>query len=204
MRIIQEQPIKTRPTWDETFMSLAIQNSSRSSCWFIRSGSTFVQDNQVISSGYNGASSRYKDNCLEIGCAKEKRGLKYEESLNSGYCIGIHSEMNGIGHLNKMNPNKMTLYTTIFPCVTCAKNLEPYSIQRIVFKKKYLDDEFNYALEHLEKLGIQVDQLDLSLRRFWDIGVYRKWKKKDIWTDEEIENARKLIDCWEDIFKKTN
>jgi dCMP deaminase len=202
MRIIKEESIGTRPTWDETFMSLAIQNSSRSSCWFIRAGSTFVQDNQVMSSGYNGASAKYEKNCLEVGCAKENNGLKYEESLNSGQCIGIHSEMNGLGHLSKMNPNKMTLYTTIFPCSTCAKNLEPYPIGRIVFKKKYLDGEFDNNLHRLERLGIQVDQLDLSLRRFWDISVYRKWKKRDIWTDEEIEDARAIIHWWEDLFKK--
>ena len=188
-----------RPSWDESFMSLSIENSTRSSCWFVRSGSLIVQDNQIIASGYNGASARHKQNCLESRCMKEQMGLDYEQSLNSGHCIGIHSEMNSLGHLNKMNSNKMTLYTTIFPCIACAKNLEPYKIERIVFKKEYLDSEFNLALESLEKVGIEVCKLDLSLRRHWDIDVYRKWKKRDIWTDKEIEKGKKVIENWDNI-----
>jgi len=199
IKIINENPLGMRPSWDETFMSLAIENSTRSSCWFVRSGSLFVQKNQIAASGYNGASSRHKENCLESGCMKENEGLVYEESLNSGHCIGIHSEMNGLGHLNKMSSNQMTLYTTIFPCVACAKNLESYPISRIVFKKEYLDGEFNLALKSLEKVGIEVCKLDLSLRRYWDIDVYRKWKKRDIWTDEEIEKGRKIIENWDNI-----
>jgi dCMP deaminase len=198
--IIRENPIGTRPDWDETFMSLAIENSARSSCWFIRSGSLFVQNNQIAASGYNGASARRK-NCLEGGCVKEEKGLKYEESLNSGNCIGIHSEMNGLGHLSKMSSNKMTLYTTIFPCVACAKNLEPYPIERIVFKKQYLDNEYNQALKSLEDLGIEICQLDLSLQRHWDISIYRKWKKRDIWSDEEIRKGRAIIEDWDNLFK---
>ena len=199
--IIHENPIGMRPDWDESFMSLAIENSSRSSCWFVRSGSLFVQNNQVMASGYNGASARHKENCLEGGCMKEKEGLVYEESLNSGHCIGIHSEMNGLGHLSKMSSNKMTLYTTIFPCVSCAKNLEPYPIHRIVFKKQYLDSEYNQALKSLENLGIEVCQLDLSLKRHWDISIYRQWKKRDIWSDEEIKKGKNIITHWDDLFK---
>ncbi|MGY4883999.1 MAG: deoxycytidylate deaminase [Nanobdellota archaeon] len=201
MKIIEENPIGTRPSWDETFMSIAINNSTRSSCWFVRSGTSIVQNNQLVASGYNGASGRYTQNCLELGCAKENKGFGYEESLNSGNCIGIHSEMNATGHLSKMNSNKMTLYTTVFPCSNCAKNLEPYPIERIVFKKKYHNEEFNRTLKRLEDLGIEVYQLDLSLKRYWDIDTHRKWKSMDVWSEEEFDKARKIINTWEDLFK---
>ena len=135
IKILKENPIGTRPDWDEIFMSISIKNSSRSSCWHVPSGSLITYKNQIDASGYNGASSVYEKNCLDKGCAKEKNGLEYKSSLGSGNCIGIHSEMNATGHLNKRDSGGRTLYTTVFPCPTCAKNLQPYGIERVVFKK---------------------------------------------------------------------
>ncbi len=194
---LKESPLGTRPNWDEIFMSEAIKSSRRSSCWFVSSGSKIVYDNQIVASGYNGASSRHEKNCLENGCAKENKGLDYEESLNSGECIGIHSEMNAAGHLNKNNSEGLTLYTTIFPCGNCGKNLEPYGIERIVFKKNYSDKEFERTLKKFLDLGIEVNQLDLSLKRYWEIDIHRKWNKFDVWSDEEYQKGRGVIDSWD-------
>jgi deoxycytidylate deaminase len=198
IKIIQENPIGTRPSWDESHMCTTIKNSTRSSCLFVRSASQFIEENQSVASGYNGASSNYEKNCLETGCRKEMKGLKYEESLNSGNCIGIHSEMNGLGHLTRKNV-KLTLYTTIFPCPTCAKNLQPYFIERLVFKKVYFNKEFDLALQFFLDAKTEVNQLDLSLKRYWDIDAYRRWKKFDVWSEEEYIKARKIMENWDNI-----
>jgi dCMP deaminase len=197
IKILKENPVGSRPDWDEEFMSIAIKNSNRSSCWFVRSGSLITYKNQIVASGYNGASSKYDKNCLDAGCAKEKKGLEYETSLGSGYCIGMHSEMNAVGHLNKINSDKLTLYTTIFPCPSCAKNLQPYGIERLVFKKNYSEEESKIALMHLK--GIEVNQLDLSLKRHWETDAYMKWKKFDVWTEEEFEKAQRIFKNWEKL-----
>lgn len=199
IKIIKENPIGTRPSWDETFMSIAIENSNRSSCLFVRSGSNITYKNQLVASGYNGASSRYEKNCLELGCAKEREGLEYEKSLGSGHCIGMHSEMNATGHLNALHSEKLTLYTTILPCPPCAKNLQPYGIEKVIFKKRYFDKESDLALKFFLDAGIEVNQLDLSAKRKIEIDFYRKWKKFDIWTDEEFEKVQRIIKNWDSL-----
>ena len=198
-KTIKENPLGTRPSWDETFMSTAIGKSTRSSCWFVRSGSLITYKNQIVASGYNGASSKYKKNCLDIGCAKEKIGLDYEKSLGSGHCIGLHSEMNALGHLNKVHSEKLTLYTTILPCPSCAKNIHPYGIERLVFKKRYFDKESNLALKLLSDAKIKINQLDLSAKRKIEIDFYKTWKKFDIWESEEFEKVQKIIKNWDEI-----
>ena len=45
---------KTRVSWDEYFMSIALLSSSRSSCNKLHVGCVIVKDNRIISVGYNG------------------------------------------------------------------------------------------------------------------------------------------------------
>ncbi|HKL24285.1 MAG TPA: deaminase [Candidatus Nanoarchaeia archaeon] len=202
VKTIKENPLGKRPSWDESFMGQAIKNSRRSSCWFVSSGTVITQNNNIVATGYNGASPKRNYNCLEKGCSKENNGLKYEESLDSGECIGIHSEMNALGHLNKINSSKLDLYTTISPCPNCAKNLEPYGIERVFFKKPYIVKskdlkEFEKSMKHFYDAGIKTYHFDLSLLRYWDIDSHRKWKKMDIWNSKEYEKARQIIKNWD-------
>ena len=96
-----------RPSEYEGFMMDAIRASRKSSCYNVHSGSIIVYDKRAISSGYNGAPPRVK-NCLERGiCYKEERsGKKYEDTMNSGLCRGVHSEVNALCILQISMPHK--------------------------------------------------------------------------------------------------
>jgi deoxycytidylate deaminase len=98
--------------------------------------------------------------------------------------------MNALGHLNKRNALNLVLYTTIFPCHTCAKNLLPYGIERVVYKKDYDGREFDNTLKMFEKSNVTVSRLDLSLKRFLDIIFGRPAKKFGIWSSEELDNFK--------------
>lgn len=176
IKVLKENPLGTRPDWNEYFMHTAIGIASRASCHHVHAGTVIVSNNQIISTGYNGAPAKIKNNCLITGCRKELKGLKYEESLGSGECIGVHSEMNALGHLTKLAAKKITVYITIFPCHTCAKNLLAYDVEKIVFKKLYSEKELPQTLDLLEEAGIEVYQLDLSKERDMDIRYNRKAK----------------------------
>lgn len=194
IKTIKEGELGTRPSWDEYFMHIAIGLASRASCHHVHSGTVIVSENHIIAASYNGAPSRIKDNCLKTGCRKELRGLKYEESLGSGECIGVHSEMNALGHLTKMNSKKISVYTTIFPCKTCAKNLLAYDLDKIIFKKIYSEKEMRQTLELLEEAGVNVLQLNLSKERDMDIR-YSNQIKFSAWADEpqKIDKFEKEI-----------
>lgn len=192
IEIIQEGALGTRPSWDEFFMGMAIWYSSRYSCLYVRAGSIAVQGNEPVGFGYNGAPTQL-DNCLVTGCRKEKKGLVYEESLNTGECIGIHGEMNTFGHLRKIGLRDVGLYTTIFPCHDCGKNSLPYKVERVVFKSLYSEKETNSTVELLTEAKVKIQQLDLSLKRCFDIMVGRAARSLDIWTPEERKWAENLF-----------
>ncbi len=190
-----EQEIGVRPNWDEFFMALTITYSSRSSCRNVRAASILVEDKNIAGIGYNGAPTQIPS-CYEIGCSKEKLGLKYEDSLNSGTCIGIHAEMNAIGNLTKRNVKGLELYTTIFPCHDCAKNLLPYHLERVIFKNIYSDKELKSTLDLFSRAGVSVEKLNLSPERFIDIifNFFVDFERKfDVWSPEEKKRLSSLV-----------
>jgi deoxycytidylate deaminase len=153
---------KKRISWDEYFMSMAILASTRSSCWHVRAGSVIVLDKRIIGTGYNGAPGGIKNNCLETGCRKEKIGLNYKDSLNTGSCIGVHAEMNALANISIDIHKGATLYTTIFPCPSCAKNLIAYNIKRVVYKKEYDPKESSRSKALFKEAGVILERLDLT------------------------------------------
>lgn len=170
IKILKESEPNTRPSWHEYFMHLAISIASRATCHNVQAGTVIVSENQILATGYNGAPPKIKNNCLITGCRKVLKGLKYEESLGTGECIGVHSEMNALGHLTKLGNKKITVYMTIFPCHTCAKNLLSYDIEKIVFKNFYSEKEMKSTMDLFEEAGIEVFQLNMSKERYNDIG----------------------------------
>lgn len=170
IKIIQEKALGERPSWDEYFMKMAISASSRSSCLKVQSGTVIVENNQILGTGYNGAPPGI-ESCFSRGyCHKEKvTGESYEKNIGKGNCIAVHSEMNALAHLNKLLHKNTILYTTIFPCVQCAKVIIAYKISKIIFKKKYDGEEMEKALKLFSEAGIEVCQLDLSKERIIDI-----------------------------------
>jgi len=158
-----------RPNWDEYFMAIAVLISSRSSCRHVRAGSIIVLNNRIIGTGYNGSPPGVKENCLDFGCRKEYQGLKYEESLNTGKCIGVHAEMNALANLSREIHQGATLYTTIFPCPSCAKSLLAYNIKKVVYKREYDSEESKTSMALFREAGVQVEKLDLSSERLKEI-----------------------------------
>ena len=194
IKILKESELGLRPSWDEYFMKWALDVASRSSCFNVHAGSVVVLDNRMIGTGYNGAPPGVKS-CLERGaCYKEtKTGKKYEDTMNTGRCIGVHSEMNALAHLNKLIYKGVTLYVTIFPCTSCAKNLLAYGVKRIVFKREYDEGELGLVLDLFQEAGIEVCQLDLSPERYLDIGFNHPNVKFDIWSAEEKQMINRII-----------
>ena len=76
------------------YLDLAEMVSQRSTCLRRRYGAVIVNNDEVVSTGYNGA-PRGRKNCTEVGwCIREKlkipRGERYE------ICRSVHAEANAI------------------------------------------------------------------------------------------------------------
>lgn len=194
IKTISEGSLGTRPSWDEWFMHIPIGMASRSSCKNVHSASIIVANKKIIGEGYNGAPSQIKKNCLETGCRKQLKGLDYHDSLNSGECIGVHSETNATGHLSQLNSHKIQVYNTIFPCHGCAKNLLSYNLEKIVFKNFYSEKEMKSTLDLLEEAEVEIYQLNLSPERYIDIAFNHPDVKFDVWSKQEKQRMKKVLE----------
>ena len=186
IKIIKEGELGSRPTWDESHMSNAITISRRASCYKVHAGSVFVKstNNRLVGTGYNGAPSN-AESCLEMGgCYKEiMTGENYEDTMNSGMCRGIHGEKNALKNLiQAVDISELTLYTTIFPCNSCAKDIS--GIDKLVFKAPYDGREFESALGMLLETGTRIYQLDISPVRRVDIEINHPNVVHSVWHSE--------------------
>lgn len=182
---MQEEEIGKRVSEDEGFMVDAIRASKRSSCYNVYSGSVIVYGKRAIASGYNGAAARVKS-CLERGhCYKqEKSGKKFEDSMNSGRCRGVHSEINAMLNVRGSWPPEdwnSKLYTTIFPCNTCTKSLITSRLfSDVIFGDFYDIRELEDSLSQFNEAGIKLNRFKLSRERREDIIFGRKAEKYSI------------------------
>ena len=133
-----------RLEWDEYFMAIALLVSKRSSCHRLHVGCILVQNNRIISSGYNG----------HLPNTKHRSVIR-----NNHEQMTVHAEVNSIIDCAKRNisTNNATAYVTHYPCLNCFKTLISGGIKKIIYNENYkndplvkeLSDELNIAMVHL-------------------------------------------------------
>lgn len=136
-----------RPSWEQYFISIAKLTSERSNCIRRKVGCILVNDNRIISLGYNGTPSGLK-NCYEGGC---QRCNATSPGKNLELCLCLHAEENALLFASKSDLNGATIYITLLPCVGCMKKIIQSKIRKVVYIEKYsplLDDlSIGIALE---------------------------------------------------------
>ncbi len=128
-----------RPSWDEYFMNMAKVSKERSNCLRGSVGAVMVKNKRVIATGYNGAPMGVKD-CIDGGCERCLR--RHQNKIKSGeekaLCICLHAEQNAIlqSAYHGMSTLDAVLYSTIEPCMQCAKELINAGVKEIVYEDK--------------------------------------------------------------------
>ncbi len=139
---------RRRLSWDEYFMQIARQVSTRSTCGRKRCGAVLVRDRVILSTGYNGSISG-TPHCDDVG-----------HMMENGHCVRtIHAEMNAIAQAarNGINISGATLYVTASPCWECFKVLANAGIRRICYGEFYRNE---HVLEAAAQIGVEM--VDLS------------------------------------------
>ncbi len=127
------------PSAAETFMLAAHNVASRSNCIRRSVGAVLIRDGDVVSVGWNGVSSRYK-NCREAGCPRciegGKTGTGYE------FCICIHAEQMAIGDAAARGvvTKGSSLYVNLRPCLQCLAVMRTAGISEVFY-----DEDWVYA-----------------------------------------------------------
>lgn len=126
----------SRPSWDETFLAVADIMAQRSTCSRRKVGAVLVQDNRIISTGYNGAAPGLQ-HCVDGGCPRGK--MSFTEvapfaDYNLFPCVAIHAEANALLRAGHGAARGGTLYVTCKPCQQCTNLINAAEIGRIVLK----------------------------------------------------------------------
>jgi dCMP deaminase len=139
---------------DQYFMNIAIEVARRSTCTRRKIGAIIVSDvGEIKSTGYNG-NPRGMPHCHEIGCIRDKLGIKSGTRLET--CTAVHAEQNALIQAGT-NSRGSTIYSTIVPCPICARMILNAQIARVV----YIDDYSNLeGVELLKQAGMKLARLD--------------------------------------------
>lgn len=122
-----------KPSFDSIFMNLATDLAKRSHCVKAQVGAVLAKDTRIISIGYNGPPAG-THNCdeewPETGCARDSKG---------SCSLALHAEENAILYAvkNGANLEGATLYTTLSPCLPCARLIFSAGIKHVYFDKSY-------------------------------------------------------------------
>src|SRR5262249_31690118 len=103
---------KTRASWDEYFMAIAAEVSTRSTCDRTHAGAVIVRDRMILARGYNG-SIRGVPHCDEVG-----------HLMEDGHCVRTtHAEANALiqAARNGVRVEGGGIYVTASPCFGCFK-----------------------------------------------------------------------------------
>ena len=120
-----------KPSFDSIFMNLATDLAKRSHCVKAHVGAVLTRDTRIISIGYNGPPAG-THNCdeewPEHGCARDSKG---------SCSLALHAEENAILYAVKSGAKLegATLYTTLSPCIACARLIYSAGITKVYFDK---------------------------------------------------------------------
>lgn len=114
--------------WDCAHMTAAESYAELSSARRLKVGAIIVKDNRVVSIGYNGTPSGWDNNCEDDNCGK----LKTKPHV-------IHAESNAITKMARSSDSSdgATLYTTVAPCIDCAKLIYQAGIGTVFYRNPY-------------------------------------------------------------------
>lgn len=131
----------SRVSKDKYYLDIAETVLERSTCLRRKYGAVIVKNDEIISTGYNGA-CRGESNCNDTGKCRRielniPKGERYEE------CVAVHAEQNAIISASRRDMIGATLYilgkevsdnsyANPAPCKICARMIKNAGIERVV------------------------------------------------------------------------
>lgn len=132
-------------------MEIARVVATRSTCLRRQVGAVLVKNRQILATGYNGV-PRGIAHCEERGCLRDELGIPSGERQE--LCRGLHAEQNAIiqAAYHGVAINGAEIYTTLRPCINCAKTLINAGVTAVYYCGEYPDA---LAMELFEEAGTQ-------------------------------------------------
>jgi dCMP deaminase len=118
-------------------------------------GAVVVKNRQILATGYNGV-PRGLRHCDEVGCLRDQLGIPSGERHE--LCRGLHAEQNAIiqAAYHGIAINDSEIYSTLQPCVNCAKTLVNAGVLAVHFCGAYPDA---LSMEIFEEAGTRLHRM---------------------------------------------
>ncbi len=131
--------------YDKAYLRMAQEWAKLSHCKRRKVGALIVKDRMIISDGYNGTPSGFKNVCED------------ENGLTHWYVL--HAEANAILKVasSTQSCKNATLYITMSPCKDCSKLIHQAGITRVVYRDAYKDLS---GIEFLKLANVEVVQIN--------------------------------------------
>lgn len=126
------------------YLGIAEEVLARATCLRRNYGAVIVKNDEIISTGYNGA-PRGRENCIDLGfCARERLAIK--QGQNYELCRSVHAEQNAIISAARRDIIGATLYMVgkdvktgkilekIDSCIMCKRVVINAGIKNVVVK----------------------------------------------------------------------
>ncbi len=148
-------------SFNDIFMNLATDLAQRSHCVKAQVGAVLTKDTRIISVGYNGPPSG-THNCdeewPETGCPRDARG---------SCSLALHAEENAILYAvkNGARLEGSTMYTTLSPCLPCARLIFSAGIKHVFYKKSYAEYKglpSDEGVDFLNRFGVEAVKIGSS------------------------------------------
>lgn len=130
-----------RVSKDMYYLDIAKSVLQRSTCLRRRYGAVIVNNDEIVSTGYNGA-PRGEANCIDTGvCERERlnvpKGERYE------LCVAVHAEQNAIISASRKEMQGATIYivgentsdgtyANPAPCLICRRMIKNAGISKCI------------------------------------------------------------------------
>lgn len=115
---------------DGYYIDKCLELTARSTCLRTKIACLIVKDDQIISTGYNGAPDSLESCAAKGKCPKAASGLEWE--AGNAICRGVHGEMRAMAQA-KTDLEGATVYTSKQPCAECTKVLIQAGISRVLW-----------------------------------------------------------------------
>lgn len=143
------------------FIKTVLEISKESNCVSYKVGALLVKDSRIISMGYNGTPSGF------INCSSKFKNYsadQREDHHKWSNSNEIHAEMNAIlwAAKNGVSTSGCTLYSTLFPCENCLKNIYQAGITEIYYIDEYDKQSSDSEFLKWVKSKIKIEKLQLK------------------------------------------
>lgn len=153
-------------SWDQTFLKIAQEIATHSTCGKTQVGAVLTIDRRIISTGFNGVPAGITPHCCDIfkpedfNCSPADEGSRHTEHAFYQLENEIHAEINAILFAAKHGISTLgaTIYLTMNPCPACANALINAGVIRVVYIDEY---RITKGIDILKQVNINVEQIKI-------------------------------------------